>query len=172
HHALVNLGGDTHGVFCLDLRNTEYQGFVPNVLQMADDAVVRGVQTPADEPLPEGRVAGVERRVPVVIPAEEIGVLLEALRKMFLAESVEKRRVRTIGLGDERGRRVEVILLLPVSSDLRLGDLSLLPFCHRDLPLDSDDRISASKSTLLEQASADAEFIHFGGDPRLTTEGY
>ena len=37
--------------------------------QVPVDAVVAGVEPAADEPLPEGRVAGVQRGVPVLVPA-------------------------------------------------------------------------------------------------------
>jgi hypothetical protein len=53
------------------------------------DAVDAGIQPAADKPLPERRVAGVEHRLPLGIPGEKIGVFLEAVGKVLLAESLE-----------------------------------------------------------------------------------
>jgi hypothetical protein len=88
-------------------------------------AVVAGIQPAAGEPLPERRVAGVQCRVPGLIPGEQVGVLLEAVGEAFLGEPAEDGRVGGVGLRDEpRGRRVG-LLLTSVHRDLRLGDLRL-----------------------------------------------
>ena len=100
--------------------------WLARVGQMAVHAVVTGVQATADEPLPERGVARVQRRVPVAVPAEQVGVLLEALREPLLAEAVPDGRIRGVGLADEPGRRVEVLLLAPVDRDLGLGHLARL----------------------------------------------
>ena len=65
------------------------------------DAIVAGVDFAADEPLPAGRVAGIERGVPILIPIQEIGVFLEALRKVVEAEPVINPRIGHVRLGDE-----------------------------------------------------------------------
>jgi len=51
---------------------------------MPVDAVDARVQLAADPPLPERRVRRVEDRVPLPVPGEELGVLLEALREVLL----------------------------------------------------------------------------------------
>src|ERR1035441_7816797 len=107
---------------------------------MPVDAVIAGVQPAADEPLPEGRVAGVQRGVPGRVPAEQVRVLLEAVRETLLAEPLKDGRVGGVGLLDEfRGRQV-ILLLAPVHcdrglrhlgfADLGLSELSVLAFCH------------------------------------------
>jgi len=60
---------------------------------MAINAVVTGIESTADKPFPEGRMASVQRDVPILVPVEEICVLLKALRKVVEAESVEDSRV-------------------------------------------------------------------------------
>jgi len=97
---------------------------------MTVDAVVARVQPPAHEPLPERRVARVERRVPVLVPRQQVRVLLEALGKVLLAESLEDGRVGRVGLPDERRRRRVELLLPPVHRDLRLGNLRFLYRSH------------------------------------------
>src|SRR5215469_371576 len=95
---------------------------------MPVDAVVAGVQLPADEPLPERRGRGVERGVPALIPGQQVRVLREAVRELVLSEPLEDRRVGAVGLGDEVWRRLVVVLLAPVNGDLGLGYLGYLGF--------------------------------------------
>src|ERR1039457_5455552 len=130
-------------------------------------AVIRGIQLAADEPLPERRVARVERRVPGGIPAEQVRILLEAVREMLLAEPLEDSRVSRIGLLNELRGRVVVLLLAPVHRDLRLGDLRLrtlrlLAFCHC-LVLSPEDNYRRTQRqaclSFLQQAGADAELV-------------
>src|SRR5437762_8596730 len=45
-----------------------------------------GIEFAADEPFPEGRVAGVEGLAPGFVPMEEGSVMVEAFRKMLFAE--------------------------------------------------------------------------------------
>ena len=87
------------------------------------DAVVADVQLAPDEPLPKGRIAGVESGVPIVVPVEELGVFVEAFREMFFAEFLDKSGIGEIGLGGEASRRVEVFFFFPVDGDLSLGDV-------------------------------------------------
>jgi hypothetical protein len=58
---------------------------------MAIDAVVRRIDLAADKPLPAGRVARVERRVPVLIPIEEVGVFFKTFGKVVQAKAVVDR---------------------------------------------------------------------------------
>jgi len=87
---------------------------------MAVDTVVASVQPTADKPLPERRIACVERRFPLSVPAEQVPVLIEALREVLLTESPENGRVGRVCLPDKVRRRVIVLLLTPVNGDLRL----------------------------------------------------
>ena len=87
-------------------------------LQVAVDAVDARVQPTADEPLPERRVAGVQGRLPLGIPGEQVGVLLEAVGKLLLAESLEDGGVVRVCLLDELWGRLVVLLLTPVNGDL------------------------------------------------------
>src|SRR6516225_5407890 len=87
---------------------------------MAIDAVVTGIQSTADKPFPEGRVAGVQRDVPILVPVEKIRVFLKALRKVVEAESVEDSRVLQVSLSGECLWRANVVLFLPVDRNLSL----------------------------------------------------
>ena len=86
---------------------------------MAIDAVVASVQFAADEPLPEWWIARVERRVPVVIPIEQIGVSAKTFGEIFFVELRDERRIVQIRLSDKFRGREEEILFLPVNCDLR-----------------------------------------------------
>ncbi len=88
-------------------------------------AVVTRVQLSADKPLPERGVAGIQRRVPILIPGEQISILLEAFGEILLAKALENIRISGIGLSNKLRRRVVVIFFLPVNCDLSLGDLKL-----------------------------------------------
>src|SRR6516164_11419663 len=87
---------------------------------MAINAVVTGIEPTADKPFPEGRMASVQRDVPILVPVEEIRVLLKALRKVVEAEAVEDSRVLQVGLSDECFRRANIVLFLPVDRNLGL----------------------------------------------------
>ena len=89
--------------------------------QVPVDAVVAGVEPAPHEPLPKRGVGGVERRVPVLVPVEQVGVLPEAFGKAVLAEALVDRRVGRVGLADEAGRGEEVLLLAPVNGYLGLA---------------------------------------------------
>jgi hypothetical protein len=68
--------------------------------------------------------------VPVSVPGEQVGVFLEALGEVLLAEPLEDGWVGRVGLTDELRGRIDVLLLTPVNSDLRLGGLRLLCCCN------------------------------------------
>src|SRR5260370_9235818 len=87
---------------------------------MAIDAVVTGVDSAADEPSPERRIARVERDVPGLVPVEKIGVLLEAVREVVETESFKDRLVGQVGLNNEFLWRVNVGLFLPLDPALLL----------------------------------------------------
>src|SRR5256712_11357411 len=107
----------------LRLGDPDERGLVPVLRQVAIDAVIGGVQLATDKPLPEGCVAGIESRVPVLVPGEEVRVLLEAFGEVLLPESIEDARITCIGLADKSRRRGEVLLLAPMDGDLCLGEL-------------------------------------------------
>jgi hypothetical protein len=132
-HLAVQLAvGDRHRLGGLGLGHEDDGRLVPVLGQVAVHAVVAGVQLAADEPLPERRLAGVQRGVPVLVPAQHVGVGPEAFRVVVFAEPLENIRVSSVGLGDEPGRRVEVRLLAPVDRYLCLGGFyeRLLTICH------------------------------------------
>ena len=91
--------------------------------EMAIDAVVGGVEFAAHEPFPERRVGGVEGFRPLFVPVEEIGVVVETLRKIFLGEFFDEGEIGEIGLGFEFLRRMEIFLFFPVDGDLCFGGL-------------------------------------------------
>src|SRR5262249_40114571 len=107
----------------LRLRDENQGGLVLVLCEMAVHAVVRRVELPAHKPLPEGRVAGIQRRVPVAVPGEQVGILPEAFREALQAEPLVDRWVRQIGLADESGGGIVVLFFLPVNGDLGLADL-------------------------------------------------
>ncbi len=114
------LVGDVLDSFLLRLGNEVDRGLVLVFSEMAIDAVVTGVDSAADEPSPERRIARVERDVPGLVPVEKIGVLLEAVREVVETESFKDRLVGQVGLNNEFLWRVNVGLFLPVDRDLCL----------------------------------------------------
>ena len=78
---------------------------------MPIDAVMRDVELPAHEPLPKGQVAGVQCRMPVMIPAQEVSIFFEALWKVFLAEPFHHGRIDQVGCPMNFADRVEMLLL-------------------------------------------------------------
>src|SRR6266480_210417 len=95
---------------------------------MTVDAIIAGVETAPDEPFPEGGIARIQRRVPIVVPVEEVGIFFEALREALLTEPFINLRIARIRLSNKLRRRGIVLLLLPVNGDLILRDLYLLFF--------------------------------------------
>ena len=118
------------GQLALRLGNPDQGRLVGPRLQVTIDAVVAGVEPAADKPFPEWRVAAVQRGVPVLVPAQQVGVLPKALREVLLAEPLQDRRVVRVGLADKPGRGLDVLLLPPVHGDLGLRDLQLLTDGH------------------------------------------
>src|SRR5205823_4262286 len=115
----------------LGLRHPDERRLVAIGGQVAVDAVVTGVQPAADEPLPERRIARIQRRLPVRVPGQQVGVLLEALGEVLLGETLQDRGVARVRLADELRRRWVEVLLPPVDGDLRLGNLRLVYDSHR-----------------------------------------
>src|SRR5205823_8493184 len=122
---------DHLGIFCFRLGHPDDSSLVAIGCQMAIDAVVTSVEPTADEPLPKRRVASVQRRVPIVVPSEQIRVFLEALRKVLLTEPIKDTRIACICLPNKLWRGLIVLLLPPVNGDLCFGDwYSLFFFRH------------------------------------------
>jgi len=90
---------------------------------MAVETVVAGVDFPANEPLPEWRIARVERLVPLLVPAEHLRVLVEALRKVIQREALVDAGILQVRLLDELLRRIEVLFFLPVNRNLGFSEV-------------------------------------------------
>ena len=99
-------------------------------LHVPVDAVVRGVQLPADEPLPERRVGRVEDRVPGLVPGQKVSVGGETVRELVFGELVTDGGIGGVRLRGERGRRVVIVFLAPVHRDLCLGGFVRLVVSH------------------------------------------
>jgi hypothetical protein len=78
--------GNDGGGFGFGLGDENERGFVFVFGEVAVDTVVAGVEFAADEPFPEGRVAGVKSFAPGLVPVEEVGVVVEAFGEMLFAE--------------------------------------------------------------------------------------
>ncbi len=111
---------DDLGGLRLRLGDPDQRSFVPVFGEVPVDAVKGSVELPTHKPLPERRVARIERGVPVLVPRQEIAVFLEAFGEVLLGESFEDRGVVGVGLTDELRWRVEVLLLPPVDRNLGL----------------------------------------------------
>ena len=131
-HALVEfLIGDDRCGFVFGFGDEDQRGFVFVFGEMAVDAVVAGVEFSADEPFPEGRIGGVERVVPGLVPIEQLGVDVEAFGEMFFAEFFYEGGIDEIGLGYEFLGRVEVLFFFPMDGDLRFGKFAFALRCLR-----------------------------------------
>ena len=118
--AVELLVGDLLRLLVLTLGHPDQRVLAAARLEVPIDAVDACVQTSADPPLPERRIARIENRVPLAIPRQHLGVLREALREVLLAEPLQQCRVVSVRLRDERLRRRVVLLLTPMNRDLRL----------------------------------------------------
>src|SRR5712692_11311113 len=70
--------------------------------------------------------------MPILIPGEQITILLEAFREILLTKALENIRIRGIGLTNKLRRCVVKLFFLPVNCDLSFGHLKLFFFflCH------------------------------------------
>src|ERR1700686_3768112 len=101
--------GDRLGFLAFGLGDPDERRLVASLRKMAINAVDARVEPATDEPLPERRIAGVQRGVPVLVPREQVRVLLEALGEVLLAEAFADAGVACIRLSDELWWRGEVI---------------------------------------------------------------
>ncbi len=106
----------------LKLGHPDNRGLVRVGLRVPVDAVIASVQLAAAEPLPERRVAGVEHRVPALVPGQQVGIFGKAVRELVLGEPVKDRWIVRVSLLNERLRRRVILLLAPVHSDLGFRD--------------------------------------------------
>src|SRR5579863_6408004 len=91
--------------------------------EMAVNAVVAGIEFPADEPFPERGIRSVERFAPGLVPIEQLGVDVETFWEVFFAEFFDERGIGEIGLRFEFLRRVEILLFFPMHRNLRFRQL-------------------------------------------------
>src|SRR5208337_3639908 len=124
--AIELLVGDDDVVFFFGLRHEDQRGFIFVFGEMAIHAVVGDIQAAADKPFPEGRMVGVQRSVPILIPVEEFGIFAEALGEILLAEALQGVVVVEIGLSDEARGRPDIGFFLPVDGNLRFGQAVFL----------------------------------------------
>ena len=132
------LVGDVLDGLGLQLGDEVDRGLVAVLGEVAVHAVVGGVELAADEPLPERRIGEVQRLVPRLVPGEHVGIFFEALREVLLAEAIQDVLVLHVRLGDELGRRIVVLLLLPVDRHLGFVDFGALSVRHLKVSLSAD----------------------------------
>src|SRR5207245_7716580 len=108
--------GDVLDRFVLQFRDEMDRGLVLVLCEMAIDAIVAGVDLPADVPLPERGVARVERFVPALVPIQEIGVFVEAFGKLVERKPLEDVLVCQAGLGDKTCRGIVFFLFMSLYS--------------------------------------------------------
>ena len=77
---------------------------------MSVNTVVAGVYLAANEPLPARGVACIKRRMPILIPGQQVSILLEALGEIVQAEALIDRSVGQICLGNKSGGGMELFL--------------------------------------------------------------
>jgi hypothetical protein len=110
--------GDGFDLFRFRLGYPDQSRLVVTGFQVAIDAVVTNVEPTADKPLPKRRVAGVQRRMPIVVPGEQICVFLVAFRKVLLTKTFKNTRIACICLSNKLWTCMKILLLSPVNSDL------------------------------------------------------
>src|ERR1700676_1441639 len=98
---------------------------------MAVDAVVAGVEFSSDEPFPEGGIGSVESFAPGLVPIEQLGVDVEAFRKVFFAEFFHEGGIGEIGLSFKFFGRVKIFFFFPMNGNLRFGEFALAVRCLR-----------------------------------------
>ena len=133
-HALVQLLiGDHHVGFAGRFGNENDGRLVFVFGEVPVHAVVAGVQFSANEPFPKGRMIGVERGVPILVPVEQFGVVAEALREVFLVELSHEVGIVQVGLANKLRGRAVIAFFFPVHRDLRFTDLGSALMVFGDL---------------------------------------
>ena len=108
HAAIEFLIGDDDVMFVLRFGDEDQRRFVFPFGKVAIDAVIGDVQLATHKPLPERRMLGVQRGVPILIPMEEFRVFTETLGKVLFAKTLDGAGIVQIGLRNEAGGRANV----------------------------------------------------------------
>src|SRR5215467_7783608 len=112
---------------------------------MAIYTVVSSVDSPPDKPFPARRIARIQGRMPVLIPAQQIGVFFKILGKMLQAKPLIDLRVRHIGLRNKWRWGINILFFPPVHGNLRFTQLErLLRLAHASPSLTGDLSMSMS----------------------------
>src|SRR5579859_5067951 len=67
--------GNRRNVFRLP--HKDKRRFVPVLLQVTVNTVIRGVELASGIPLPERSITGIERGVPILVPAQQVCIFTE-----------------------------------------------------------------------------------------------
>src|SRR6516164_5427020 len=130
--------GDRYSRLGFRFGDKDERRFVLVLCEVPVDTVVGGVDLAADEPLPERRITGVERGMPVFVPAQHISVLPEAFWEIFLAEPFVDVGIGQICLADKFRGRIIVFFLPPMDCDL-----SFAGFDYRTLTLERSSHMQS-----------------------------
>jgi len=125
-HTFVELLiGDHYGWFVFRFGDENQSGFVLVFGEMAVNAIVAGVEFPADEPFPERRIGSVEGFAPGLVPIEETGVMVEASGKYFSPNFLTKAGSARLACVMNFLERAKVLFLLPMDSNLGFREFVL-----------------------------------------------
>ena len=97
------LKSEGHMGLILGLRHKNKGRLVFVLLEVSIDAVVAGIDLAPHEPLPAGSITGIQRGVPILVPAEKIGIFLVAFRKVIQAEPLIDLRIGHVCLSNKGG---------------------------------------------------------------------
>src|ERR1041385_2213954 len=95
---------------------------------MTVNTVKAVVELASGIPLPERGFTGIERGVPIVVPAQKICIFTEAFRKILLTEALIHGGVGQISLAGKFRAWIKILLFFPMNGDLRFIDFCLLLF--------------------------------------------
>ncbi len=124
--------GDMIHSFLFQFRHKVDGCFVAVFCQMSVYTVVGGIDQTALEPFVAGSIAGIQNRIPVFVPVQQIRVFLVAVRHIFQGHALIYAFVRHICLGNEFSGRGIHLLLFPVGRDcsFRYIQVFVFFFCH------------------------------------------
>ena len=105
--------------FILTLGDEMDRRLVLVLRQMSVNTVVTSIELATDKPIPEGWITGVQGLFPILVPIQQVCVLLKTFGKILQAEPIVNSLIRHVCLGNKFRRRIIISFLLPVHGNSR-----------------------------------------------------
>ena len=114
----------------LRLRHKQQRHFVAVERQVPVHTVVAGIDASAHKPLKAGRIAAVQRGVPLLVPVQQVRIFFKTFREVIQAEALKDGAVRQVGLRHKRSAGRQQVFLLPVHGNLGFANAAGVFVAH------------------------------------------